>query len=156
MAAGGRDPRVRHGSLFLRLLANSIESETSSYRGTPCWDYTGPKNGKGYGRLSMRVPGRASPVGKIPHRLMAELVLQRTLHPDQETVEHACGNASCINYLHLSLAARDDNTKDMWARRKGTERHVFPPLIDADLYIVDRFIRALPVLREAPNEEEPF
>jgi hypothetical protein len=144
--------------LFTRLLRNSHESEVHIFEGTPCWEWNGYRGGRGSrGRISMRIEGKKNPQGLHPYRVMAELVLGRPLDPDRETIEHACEIPWCINFLHLRLATRKDNTADMMARRRGRERKVFPPLVDEGKYIVDRFIRALPVLRTDPQDEEaPF
>jgi len=145
-------------SLFHRLLANSVESDVYSYKGTCCWEWTGWRQHRGgYGRCTVRVRGK--PQARPAHRVMAELVLARQLDPDLETLEHGCEITWCINPLHLSIASRGDNTADMLARKYGTtRRRVFKPLVDPELYSVDPFIRALPVLRSTilENQECPF
>jgi hypothetical protein len=148
---------VRYANLFSRLLANSVESDVHSYEGTCCWEWTGWRQHRGgYGRCTVRVRGK--PQARPAHRVMAEVVLGRPLDPDLETLEHACGITWCINFLHLKIATRGDNTADAHARRAGKPRRVFKPLIDNDLYIIDRFIRSLPTLRSSllENQECPF
>ena len=153
-AGAGNGSRVK---MFERLMRHSRESDTYFFEGTPCWEWTSYRHQRGSrGRISVRVPGKKNPQGLFPHRVMAELVLGRPLDPDHETIEHACGIGWCINFLHLRLATRGDNTKDMWARRNGGARIEFPPLVDEGRYIVGRFIRALPVLREEQPQECPF
>lgn len=149
----------RHASLFVRLLAHSVESETYSYKGTCCWEWTGSKRARGdYGRITVRVPGRKNPVRKAVHRVMAELAIGRQLDPDAETIQHACEIPWCINFLHFEIATRADNSADMQARRNGKPRKHFKPLVDPGLYAVDRFIRSLPTLKSAALEtsEIPF
>jgi hypothetical protein len=149
---------MSYRDLFSRLLANSVESETYIYEGTCCWEWTGYRLRRGgYGRMGVHVPGKGTR-GRAPHRVMAEVVLGRPLHPDLETVEHACGLTWCINFLHLKLATRADNASDARRRQLGHERIVFKPLIDNDLYVIDRFIRSLPVLRSKLLEDQscPF
>jgi len=88
---------------------------------------------------------------------MAELVVQRVLHPVEETIEHTCLNTACINPLHFALASNSENVADMNARRFGKQRRVFKPLVDPTLYIVDPLVRSLPTLRsEALHQECPF
>ena len=146
---------MRYTNLFQRLLANSVESDVYGYQGTCCWEWTGPKQRRGgYGRVSVHVPGKGTQ-GKLVHRVVAALVLGRQLDPDLETVEHACELTWCFNPLHLEIASRAANTADMQNRRRKKQRLVFKPLVDPDLYSVDRFIRSLPTLRRTPSEIEP-
>lgn len=147
---------MKYAGLFQRLLANSIESETYSHAGTPCWEYMGYRIRRGYGRLAMRRPGKPNPQGMAAHRVMAEVVTGRTLHPDDETIEHACGIPWCINYLHFELATRPENTANMQRTRSGRPRKVFQPLINQSLYSVDPLERSMPVLRSSLSEECPF
>lgn len=101
-------------NLYHRLVANCCPAEGQNENA--CWEWRGNKNSKGYGRLTVRKPGRRSPVGVLAHRLMLQLLLERELHPDDETVEHLCMNTSCINPDHLTLMTRAQNTAAMRAR----------------------------------------
>lgn len=142
--------------MFKRLLVNSRESETRFYEGTPCWEWLGYTCPRGYGRFSVRVPGKPYPVTMSAHREMASLALGHPIDPDI-TIEHACTTPWCIHWLHFKTATRAENTADMRARRYGKPRKVFKALIDLNLYTFDPLIRSLPVLRSSLIEAEcPF
>lgn len=108
---------MKYDSLFERLVANTVIPD-DQLESTGCWLWTGNVDSKGYGRLSVRRPGKASPVGVRAHRLMKEIMEGRPLHPDDETVEHRCQVTSCINPDHTILLTRAENTADMQRRRK--------------------------------------
>ena len=137
--------------MFQRLLANSRESETRFYEGTPCWEWLGYTCPKGYGRFSERMPGKTYPVTKSAHREMAGLALGKPL-PIDITIEHACVTPWCVHWLHFQTATRAENSADARARRYGKPRKKFKPLIDPELYAFDPFIRSLPVLRSTLME----
>lgn len=141
-------------NLFERLLANSVESELYFFEGTPCWEWTAKQKRRGYPQINLYRDGRT--VTKHAHRVMAELVVGRPLHPDRETIEHRCEIPWCINFLHFAIVSRADNTSDAQSKRSGKPRRIFLPLVDLDLYFVDRFIRSLPVLKSDITEECPF
>jgi hypothetical protein len=109
---------MSYATLYLRLVANCKLAEGQNENGR--WVWTGTKDDKGYGRLSIRKPGKKNPTGVRAHRLMHELMVGHQLHPDNETVEHECHNTSCINPDHLTLLTRAQNTAAMRARRRNT------------------------------------
>lgn len=154
--AAGTKARLK---LFDRLITNSVVSKSFSHAGEPCWEWTGYRQSRGkYGRLSVRMPGKEKPTGLLVHRVMATIILDRELCPDKETIEHACGVPWCINYNHLQLAPRVENTADMLARRYGTTPRIkFKPLIDPELFNVHPFLRELmPALWAEAGAECPF
>ena len=106
---------AQYGNLYARLIANSEKPDDQNENG--CWLWTGTKDRKGYGRLSMRVAGKRNPTGVRAHRAMLEHLLGRELHPDDETVEHLCACTSCINPDHLVLMTRAANTSAMRRRQ---------------------------------------
>ncbi len=110
---------MRYDSLFERLVANSAVPD-DQLESTGCWLWLGTKDRKGYGLVSVRVPGKKSPVGRRAHRLMKEIMLGRPLDPNDETVEHLCLATSCINPDHTILLTRAENTADMQRRRKAS------------------------------------
>jgi hypothetical protein len=130
----------KYDSLFQRLIANTAEPENER----ACWVWTGNTDGKGYGRLSLRLPGRSSPTGMRAHRVMegifraGQRVLQADdaiddpfapLHeehamfdemdPDEETIEHLCATPGCIHPDHWILLTRGQNTIAMHERRRA-------------------------------------
>lgn len=142
-----------HADLFSRLMASSVESETYSFAGFPCWEWT-RRIKSCYPRLTKRIDGKLRTL--LAHRVMAELVLKRKLDPWHETVEHLCEIPWCIQPMHFALVTRSENTRDARARQLGKARLLFKPMLDPDLYSVDRLIRSLPVLKSELTEECPF
>jgi hypothetical protein len=118
------------------------------------------RRSRGYGVITKRVPGKKNPQGFFAHREMAKVVLGRDLHPDLETIEHACEIPWCINPWHLDMGSRADNTADMRARRSGKPRKTFRPLLDPALYYLDTLAdRCFPRLRaelELDTADCPF
>jgi hypothetical protein len=77
-----------------------------------CWEWTGYRNGYGYGQVKWReAGGTAMPV----HRL-AWLVWRGD--PGELCVLHACDNPPCFNPEHLFLGTRADNNADMLAKHR--------------------------------------
>lgn len=77
--------------------------------------YQGPTAGRAapYGRISVRVKGRKSPVGRAVHRLIwAER--HGPIPPDFE-VDHRCRVTLCCQASHLEAVHRDVNL----SRRTG-------------------------------------
>lgn len=149
---------MRYPSLFLRLLANSIESDDYFFQGSPCWEWTGYRQRRGYGRFSMRMQSCKHPVTISAHRAMAQVVLDRPLDSVMETIEHACEIPWCINPWHFKLCTRADNTADMRARVNGKPRKQFEMMLDRELWAgFDALVRMLPRLKSTVVEEPcPF
>jgi hypothetical protein len=84
-----------------------------------CWDWTGPKNKKGYGYISGEVNGkRHVPAGRhmLAHRV--SWLIHRGDIPESDSahgtvVMHKCDNPACVNPDHLVLGSQSDNVKDM-------------------------------------------
>jgi hypothetical protein len=77
-----------------------------------CWEWTGSKDIRGYGRISTKAgmsPAKAHRIsweihyGKIPHGL---------------NVLHACDNPSCVNPNHLMIGSQQANTIDMSRKKR--------------------------------------
>lgn len=79
-----------------------------------CWMWSGCKDGRGYGRLSMLTDrGRK---GAKAHRV--SWIIHRGLIPSSHPhVLHSCDNPSCVRPDHLSCGTHRDNMDDMV--RKG-------------------------------------
>lgn len=92
--------------LFSRLEVDSL---------TGCWNWTGPKIGKGYGMI--RVPWTRTP-GYI-HRL--SWMIANGDIPEGMQVCHKCDNRICARPDHLFLGTCGDNLQDM----KGKGRHLY-------------------------------
>jgi hypothetical protein len=84
-------------------LASSGRARHAPQRG--CWEWSGAKNKRGYGRLTVHGSWWAAHryaysafVGPIPPGLL---------------VLHRCDNPSCVNTAHLFLGTQKDNMRDM-------------------------------------------
>lgn len=85
--------------------------------GDRCWIWKGYKDAKGYGQIS--IEGRTM----WAHRVSYELF--RGPIPTNQTVHHECGNPSCINPAHLTLASRAENTAE------GNQRNGYRGIVKA-------------------------
>jgi hypothetical protein len=69
-----------------------------------CWEYTGAKNKKGYGRFKFN--------GKLilSHRIAYELYFGRI--PEGKQINHKCNNRPCCNPFHTYAGTNQDNMDD--------------------------------------------
>lgn len=81
---------------------------------TPCWQWTGTMESKGYG--TMRVRGRPMKA----HRLSLQI---HGINPGNMFVCHHCDNPACVNPDHLYLGSGMDNVKDMISRGRKRVTH---------------------------------
>lgn len=73
-------------------------SETSFYKNSPCWEWTGSRCRDGYAKVTY---GRES---TLAHRvLFAWLVhpLPRGMGKDKLQADHQCNNRACVNPVHI-------------------------------------------------------
>jgi hypothetical protein len=108
---------VRYRDMQERLLANSV---TVQYEGVvgECWVWIGAISEKGYGTLSVRVPGRPTPQKRWAHRLAFEVFRRQKLQPG-DTVDHRCECPACINPDHHQAVPRAVNSRLRWQRSTG-------------------------------------
>lgn len=78
-----------------------------------CWEWTGAKNTKGYGNVSVWKVGTFK-----AHRIAWQLSYGPI--PDGKCVLHHCDNPGCVRPDHLWLGTNLDNIRDMW--KKGRAR----------------------------------
>ena len=83
------------------VLAQYVESTTSSYKGTPCWNWTGGRTRDGYGQTHLNGDNR------LTHRLSFQTHFG-PLKTGQQ-VSHMCHNRLCMNPDHLTQMTPKDN-----------------------------------------------
>jgi hypothetical protein len=82
-----------------------------------CWEWTGARHPKGYGKLGVVIDGKKVTVAA--HRFSFELH-HRPLLPGENAC-HSCDNPPCVNGAHLFAGDHQKNAEDMM--RKGRGRH---------------------------------
>jgi hypothetical protein len=92
-----------------RLIANTVLSLDSFHNGTPCWEWVGTRNTRGYGYCSVRVPGVPHPRKRLAHRQSYRCFKGDI--PDGDVIKHLCNNIACISPLHLETGTQSDNMK---------------------------------------------
>ncbi len=81
-----------------------------------CWLWTGSKDRKGYGKLSIgsRVNG-----SKRPHSAHRIAWVLAHGDPGRACVLHRCDVPACVRHDHLFLGTVADNNRDMWRKGRG-------------------------------------
>jgi hypothetical protein len=80
-----------------------------------CWIWTGPENGRGYGRVQARtITGRRS---VYAHHFALEIERGIRVAPGQ-VVRHKCDNTFCVNPDHLLVGTHSDNVADRQERKR--------------------------------------
>lgn len=74
-------------------------------RGNGCWLWTGPKVGRGYGKVNWR--GKTARAHRVAWEITYGLI------PDGMWVLHKCDNPACCRPNHLFLGTCADNVRDM-------------------------------------------
>jgi hypothetical protein len=84
-----------------------------------CWNWTGSRNKKGYGRFGLSHTKHGEPAIVLTAPRVA-WTLTNGLIPDGQCVLHKCDNPACVNPEHLWLGTRLDNNRDTIAKgRQG-------------------------------------
>lgn len=71
--------------------------------GTGCWEWDGPRDRRGYGRLGWQGKTRFS------HRLVYEAL--RGPIPEGLEIDHLCRNTGCCNPTHLEAVTHAENVR---------------------------------------------
>jgi hypothetical protein len=86
-----------------------------------CWNWTGTKDKKGYGRFAVHTTGERGEYGSGA-RLTRSCSAHRFAYerwvgpiPSDYHVDHTCHNRSCVNPAHLRVTTADEN----WRTRKA-------------------------------------
>ena len=77
-----------------------------------CWPWLASKDSAGYGRLGIN--GRPH----LAHRVSYELHFGAI--PVFQTIDHKCGNPSCVNPKHLQVATYKENAENIQHNRNST------------------------------------
>lgn len=80
-----------------------------------CWLWTGAQKHNGYGKLRLRVNGRAHDL--LAHRFAAMVRWGRELEPD-EYVTHRCDQPRCVRPSHLLVGDAATNCRDKFQRNR--------------------------------------
>lgn len=78
--------------------------ELQMQRSGGCWEWVGPKNGRGYGQFYFE--GRLTRAHRTSYRMHIGPI------PDGMVVCHRCDNPSCVNPAHLFIGSQKDNVVD--------------------------------------------
>jgi len=81
-----------------------------------CWKWTGPKSGKGYGKLAFK--------GKdyYAHRAMWE-VIEGPI-PEGMEICHWCDNPECCRPNHIFMATHKENMQDREKKHRGNRKTI--------------------------------
>lgn len=121
---GGKTARAHRGgrpktypNVLARIVALSILRPCTVAGLTgDCYVFTGPRDSKGYGRISERRPGVWYPVVERTHRVAWRMI--RGPIPEGLTLDHLCYCEPCWNPDHLEPVTRSENTRRAIFRQK--------------------------------------
>lgn len=117
-----------------------------------CWEWTGDKDVKGYGRFFLR--------GEVirAHRVSQEIYAGPI--PDGMYVLHRCDNPGCVNPAHLFLGTQTDNMLDMEAKGRGRhprgEGHLSSKLTEVEVRKIISDGRSLSVIAKDYDVGKPL
>jgi len=135
---------------YHRLVANTVEDEDG------CWIWTGQTR-RGYPRMSMRVPGRRSPIQVAAHRVMLE-EWTGFYFPFDEGGHYRCFKPLCIRPHCLRVETKAENLSGRrgYAEAKGRWIPVlFPTPARIEAEEIDAALEQAPGL-SLPGDPIPF
>ena len=74
-----------------------------------CWNWTGSKERKGYGRFGFRRNGKSMMFSA--HRLAYQMTVAPI--PEGMVIDHTCHNPSCVNPGHMRVATYKQNNENL-------------------------------------------
>lgn len=100
--------QARYPSMRERIRANVREVPCRSWGiNTPCWEWQGTTNARGYGHISMR-RGKPWPSKVLVHRLVLEEFCGIPWTAIENSM-HQCSNKLCCNPDHLLPGTPEEN-----------------------------------------------
>lgn len=88
------------------LYDHTIPVPSTIFKRDPCLQWVRAKDRKGYAKHN---PPKDLSGSSLVHRYVYQMVYGQL--KDTDTIDHACGNSSCINPRHLRLLDRETNMK---------------------------------------------
>jgi adenine-specific DNA methylase len=94
---------------MLKPIIERIEAKSIPEPNSGCWLWVAKVSRDGYGRLGVRVAGRAHTVPKLAHRLSYEAFVGPI--PEGLELDHLCRVRCCVNPRHLEPVSRAENVR---------------------------------------------
>jgi hypothetical protein len=94
---------IRYNECMKPNTFEAIYARISACDETGCWQWTGRKDGSGYGRASYQG------AEQLVHRIMWNRF--RGAIPDGMVLDHLCGNKMCANPEHLEMVSYAENSR---------------------------------------------
>lgn len=104
---------MKYPSMLDRIIANSVLSDTSYFKGSWCWLWTGAyrkHRSSSYGVLNVWCKKEKKVAHLAAHRASI-LASGRRLGPKQ-VARHKCDNPMCVNPAHLVGGTQSQNMQD--------------------------------------------
>lgn len=76
--------------------------------GAGCWEWSGEKNSKGYGRVALTRDGQRTRI--LAHKVAFEDAYGPV--PDGMIIRHRCDNKACVRWSHLTYGTYSQNAYD--------------------------------------------
>lgn len=110
--------RPRYKNLWERITSNVTITE-ELFENSPCWLWNLRTQGV-YPVLSIRVPGKKSPLPVLVHRIIiTDPSCLGMLIPDDMEIDHICNNQLCVNPAHLDIVSHTENMLRQQFRKAG-------------------------------------